>query len=145
MPELIRVIVGRFRELVGNRRRAARYKVRVPVSVFLIDAKTTSTSHKLSATLDGYTRDIGATGLALVMPAIRIGEYYLTDQAHELEIRLEPSVGQTLLVRAAAVRYEQLDAEAGERGYLIGVRVIEVDDPQRFAAYLKTLATGKRE
>ncbi|MFN2452641.1 MAG: PilZ domain-containing protein [Pyrinomonadaceae bacterium] len=145
MPEIIRAIAGRLREFVGNRRRAKRYQARLPVAVCLIDAKAVRANddeRKRSAALEGHTLDISATGLALALPAIRIGEHYLTNQDRHLEINIELAAGQTLSVRARVVRYERLDGEAGEMIYLLGVHLLEVGDQLQFAAYLQTLARG---
>jgi len=140
MPELIRAIAGRLRELVGNRRRATRHKVRLNAVVALHNAKTSGMdgNNKKTSVLEGYTRDLSATGLALVLHAIRIGDQYLTHQEHTLEIELELTDGQTILVRAVAVRYEQLDGE-NEKNYLIGTRILKISDQERFDAYLQTL------
>ncbi len=84
MPEIIRAIAGRLRELVRNRRHAIRHKVHLNAVVSLYNAKTTKvdSSHKQPPVLEGYACDLSATGLALVMPAIRIGDHYLTHQEH---------------------------------------------------------------
>ncbi len=142
MPELIRAIAGRLREFVGNRRRALRYKVRLNAVVSLHNAKTTNIdgSHKQPSVLEGYTQDLSATGLALVMPAIRIGDHYLTHQEHTLQIKLELHAGQILLMRAIAVRYEPLDSETNEKSYRIGLHILETSDQKRFDDYLQTLS-----
>lgn len=143
MPELIRAIAGRLREFVGNRRRAVRRKVRLNAVVSLHNAKTTNVdgSHKQPSVLEGYTQDLSATGLALVLPAIRIGDHYLTHQEHTLQIKLELHVNQTLLMHAVAVRYEPLDTETNEKSYLIGLRILDTSDHKQFNAYLQTLST----
>jgi len=143
MPELIRAIVGRLREFVGNRRRAIRHNVRLNAVVSLHNAKTTNIdgSHKQPSVLEGYTLDLSATGLALVLPAIRIGDHYLTHQEHTLQIKLELHAGQTLLMRAVAVRYEPLDGETNVKSYLIGMHILDTSDQKRYDDYLQTLST----
>lgn len=142
MPELIRAIAGRLRELVGNRRRAARRKVRLNAVVSLHNAKTANIdgSHKQPSVLEGYTHDVSATGLALILPAVRIGDHHLTHQEHTLQIKLELHAGQTLLVRAVAVRYEPLDSETNEKSYLVGMHILDTGDQKRFDDYLQTLS-----
>jgi hypothetical protein len=142
MPELIRAIAGRLRELVGNRRHAIRHKVRLKAVISLHNAKTPNAdgSHKQPPVLEGYTQDLSTTGLALVLPAILIGNHYLTHQEHTLQIELELHANQTLLVRAAAVRYEPLNSETNEKSYLIGMRILDTSDQKRFDDYLQTLS-----
>lgn len=140
MPELIRSIATRFREYVGNRRRAPRYHVRLSASVSLAQSqavKSASVSTEKGA-LYGYTRDISSTGLAIVLPAIRINNAYLAGEGRTLEILIEHD-DDPIVVYAALIRYEKLDEEETDKGYLLGVKIIEMsdDDRARFARLLK--------
>lgn len=78
-------------------------------------------------TLHGHTLDVSATGLALIVPAIRIGEHYLAGSDRKLHIKLELPNGPVEL-KATAVRYESLDDDSG---YLIGARILEMSDSDR--------------
>ena len=40
-------------------------------------------------TLNGHTLDVSTTGLALIVPAIRIGEHYLAGADRKLHVKLE--------------------------------------------------------
>jgi hypothetical protein len=95
-----------------------------------------------SLNLVGQTRDISATGLGLVIPVAEIEEKYLTGEESTLSVELYLPTGPILIV-AQPVRCERL-SETGEKsifteGYLIGARITEVSDPDRFIEYLKTL------
>lgn len=141
MPELIRAIATRLRERFGNRRRAPRHRVRLPVSVSpLENKKGANGARRAGAALEGYTRDISSTGLALVVPVIRIGDIYLTE-GRTLEILIEHESGP-VVIYATAVRYEKLEEETADKGYLLGLRITEMsdDDRARLNEYLDTLA-----
>ena len=142
MPELVRSIASRLREFVGNRRRAQRYRAQLPLSVSL-QRTNAGNSGKGSArvpSLAGHTRDISSSGLALVVPAIRIGDRYLTGEDRKLHIQLELPDGIAHL-QAVPVRYEQLEREGIETGYLIGVKITEISDADRarLNQYVQTL------
>lgn len=139
MPELIRSVVARLREFVGNRRRSTRYGVRLRVTLALVDTKVRRNGARRPPTLEGHTRDISASGLALILPAIRIGERYLTGEDQILDITLEHADGPIRL-HASPVRYEKLDESDAEKGYLIGVRIKEMssDDRSRFMECMRT-------
>ena len=147
MPELMRSIVARVREYFGNRRRARRYRSRVPIRVSLFDPKLSREQLDRAPYLEGTTSDISASGLALIVPAIRINDRYLTAPDQILRLLLDfPS--DLIEMRVAPVRYEQLERAGGaatssSSGYLIGVRIAEMSDAdrERFAEYLKELAT----
>lgn len=144
MPELIRSIANRLRELVGNRRRAPRYithlEVGLALSVSLPGAKTGAAREGKQLRLTGYTRDISASGLALIVPSIRIGGQYITDSNRTLQITLKLPTGQ-IEIQGIPVRYSPLDEDANDTGYLIGVQIESMteDDRARFDAYLQTL------
>ena len=143
MPEVIRFIASRLREFVGNRRRAPRYvthlEAGLALSVSLPNAKAAAKGTEQSVKLAGYTRDVSATGLALIVPTIRVGGQYITGENRTLEIMLKLPTGQ-IQVRATPVRYVPLE-EGTDTGYLIGVQIIWMSDADRahFDAYLQTL------
>lgn len=136
MPELLRDIASRLREFVGNRRYATRHKTRLAVAVSLLDAKPRG----YPAALEGHTRDLSACGLALILPAIRIGERYLTGDAHVLRITLRLPAA-SIQIHGVPARYERLGDEDSDTGYLVGVRIKEMTDKDRalFEEYLHTL------
>ena len=131
MPELLRSIAGRLRVLVGNRRRARRYRVRLRAAVSLLDPKAAANGREAALTppVDCHTCDLSATGLGLVVPSIRVGERYLTGDGRLLRVALELPSG-TLVLRALPVRYERLE-DGTETGYLIGAHLTELPAPDR--------------
>lgn len=139
MPEFIRSIAARFREFLGNRRRAPRHRVRLSVSVSPVKAARPA---RVSATaqdaLYGYTRDISATGLALILPAIRINNIYLAGEDRLLEVLIEHD-DDPIVVYASPVRYEKLDEGETDKGYLLGLHITDMSesDRTRFERMLK--------
>lgn len=77
--------------------------------------------------LNGHTLDVSATGLALVVPAIRIGEHYLAGDDRKLHVKLELPDG-AVEMRVTTVRYESLEDGTG---YLIGARILEMSESDR--------------
>ena len=146
MPEFIRSIANRLREFVGNRRRAPRYQthleVELALSVSLPGAKA-SAQRLEELRLVGYTRDISESGLAIIVPAIRIGGQYITEGNRTLQIMLKlPTV--TLKLHGTPARYRPLDEDTTSTGYLIGIQIENMSDDDRalFKAYLETLTKG---
>lgn len=136
MPERLRDIASRLRQLVGNRRYAPRHKTRLAVAVSLLDARPRA----YPAALEGHTRDVSTCGLALILPAIRMGERYLTGDANLLRVTLRLPAG-SIQLHAVAARYERLGEEDPDTGYLLGVRIKEMTDKDRalFEDYVATL------
>jgi c-di-GMP-binding flagellar brake protein YcgR len=138
MPELARRIASRLRQFVGERRRARRAVVRLPFTVSLSTSHLGSNGSRRQASLDGHTFDISATGLGLVVPAIRIGEHYLTGEDKTLLLKMDLPDG-AVEMKVVPVRYESLDEHKTEQGYLVGVRIIEIT-PEHQAVYIHHVA-----
>ena len=144
MPELMRSIAARLHRFIGDRRRAPRYlthlEAGLAISVSLPNAKAAAKGTGQLLKLAGYTRDVSATGLALIVPTIRIGGQYITGENRPLEIMLKLPTGP-IQVKATSVRYAPLEGEGTDTGYLIGVQIVSMSDEDRahFNAYLQTL------
>jgi PilZ domain len=81
-------------------------------------------------TLDCQTLDVSTTGLALIVPAIRIGEHYLAGDDRRLHLKLELPSGPVEM-KVTTVRYESLEDSKEDSGYLIGARILEMSDGDR--------------
>ena len=147
MPELIRSIAGRLREFVGNRRVSPRYVAHLEVGLALnisVSGAGAGVSKKTSEPLSlaGYTRDISASGLALIVPSIRVGGQYVTGENRRLRIKLKLPTGP-IEIHATPVRYSPLDEDGADTGYLVGVQIVSISDEDRalFNAYLDKIKT----
>jgi hypothetical protein len=127
MSELPRRIVSRLRRFIGNRRGSKRVRTRLTFTLSLSDPRVGSNGARRLPSLDGYTLDVSITGLALVVPVIRIGEHYLAGADRKLHVKLELPAGPVEL-KVAAARYESLEDDTG---YLIGARILEMSDADR--------------
>jgi len=138
MSELPRRIVSQLRRFIGNRRGSKRVRARLAFRLSLSDTRVSSNGSRRLPTLDGYTLDVSVTGLALIVPAIRIGEHYLAGADRKLHIKLELPSGP-IEMKVASVRYESLEDDTG---YLIGARIVEMSDSDRksFERYVATVA-----
>jgi len=139
MSELPRRIVSHLRRFIGNRRRSKRVRAQLSFILSLSDPKMSTNGSRRVPSLNGHTLDVSTTGLALVVPAIRIGEHYLAGSDRRLHIKLELPAGPVEL-KVATVRYESLEDESG---YLIGARILEMSDSDRasFEKYVSKLST----
>jgi hypothetical protein len=141
---------ARLREHVGDRRRAlrraARVTARLPLAVAPLDAGQEAQPELAGVrALAGATRDLSGTGLTLLLPAVRVGNRYLTDREGYLGVRLDLPDGPLCLI-AAPARFEQLDAGAHGYGFLLAVRIVKMAESEgaRYLAYLSTLASNER-
>jgi hypothetical protein len=134
MPELARRLASRLRQFVGERRRARRAAVSLPVTVSLVPFPLRSNGYRRQTSVEGYTLDISATGLGLILPAIRIRDSYLTGEDRKLWLKLELP-DDPVEMQVQPVRYESLEGE----GYLVGVHIKEISEEHQ-AAYVHHIA-----
>lgn len=142
MLQSLRHRITRLREIVADRRQAARFKAQRParllfnVSVVGDDASEASTQ---TVPLVGFTRDISEKGLALIVPSLRAGDRYLVNEGCTLRVVLLDLPTGEVEIYATPVRYMELD-EPGS-GHLIGVQVTRMSEPnrERLLQFLKTL------
>ena len=139
MSELPRRIVSQLRRFIGNRRRSRRVRTRLSFTLSLSDQRVSSNGSRRLPTLDGHTLDVSVTGLALIVPAIRIGEHYLAGADRKLHVKLELPTGP-IEMKVVTVRYENLEDGSG---YLIGARILEMSDTDR-ASFQKYVADVMR-
>jgi c-di-GMP-binding flagellar brake protein YcgR len=130
MSELPRRIVSHLRRFLGNRRRHKRVRVRLNFTLSLSDPRVNTNGSRRLPPLNGHTLDISMTGLALIVPAIRIGEHYLAGSDRRVYVKLELPDGPVEM-KLATVRYEALDENSEETGYVIGARIVEMADADR--------------
>jgi hypothetical protein len=135
MSELPRRLVSHLRRFIGNRRRSKRVRARVRFTLSLSDPRVGTNGSRRLPTLDGYTMDVSITGLALIVPAIRIGEHYLAGADRKLHVKLDLPSGPVEM-KVVTVRYENLEDDSG---YLIGARILEISDSDR-ASFEKYVA-----
>ena len=105
----------------------------------LSDPRVSRNGARRIPSLDGHTLDISSTGLALIVPAIRIGEHYLAGDQRRLHVKLELPTGPVEM-KVSTVRYESLEDDTG---YLIGARIVEMSDTDRgsFEKYVAKVMT----
>ena len=139
MSELPRRIVSSLRRFIGNRRRSRRVRARLTFTLSLSDPRVRTNGARRLPSLDGHTLDVSTTGLALIVPAIRIAEHYLAGTDRKLYVKLELPTGPVEM-KVTPVRYESLEDDSG---YLIGARISEMSDADRgsFEKYVAEMLT----
>jgi hypothetical protein len=143
--ELARLIVARLRQYVGDRRHSGRRKIRLPFSISVAGPAKNANGSRQTRSLEGHTLDLSPGGMSLIVPAIRIGEHHLVGENRGFDIKLELPVGMVEM-KVAPVRYESLEDHKTESGFLIGVEIVNMPEPDRakFAAYVSELMDRDR-
>jgi len=140
MSDFPRRIAAQLRRFVGNRRMARRVDARLDFTLTLEDPRVNGNGFRRLPPLKGHTQDISTTGLALIVPAIRIGEHYLAGIDKRLFVRLDIPDG-TVDLKLIPVRYVCLEDDPEDQGYLIGAHIEDISekDRARFSQYVEGL------
>lgn len=118
-----------------------RHRARLPFSATVLD--TSAEADEATAPplrFEGYTQDLRATGLSLVVPYLFIDDHDLSNHQCELRIILHLPSGPIEL-KGLTVRHEKILSQEGEQSFLFGVRITDMSelDCVRFVKYLRTL------
>jgi c-di-GMP-binding flagellar brake protein YcgR len=117
--------------------------VRLDFTLSLVGPALSSNGTKRVISIKGHTLDLSSTGLALVVPSIIVNEHHLVGENRNMYVTLEMPDGPIEL-NVTPIRYERLDEHPTETGYLIGVKLnnIEERERQRFSEYVSQLLHG---
>ncbi|PYS71453.1 MAG: hypothetical protein DMF73_10680 [Acidobacteria bacterium] len=131
MPELVRSVVSRVRTYFKDRRQSPRLRVRLLFTVGIHRTGNGNGSPRRAQGLMGHTRDISRNGLGLLLPQVHVDGHHLAAEGRELELRLEMGNSEPISMLVMPRRYERLeDAELGCT-YLIGARIVKMDEADR--------------
>lgn len=130
MSDLVRGFTARLREFVRDRRCARRYATRLSCQVEFAKSNRATNGSRRASPIEGHTRDLSTDGVALLLPAIRLGDHYLAGEARPLTIRLELPAA-TIQMEAVAVRYDGVDERDAGAGYVVGARITKMGDQDR--------------
>lgn len=144
MAEFARTLVSRLRKFVGDRREVKRKRVRLALSISIASPAKGPHGSRRTNNMDGHTVDLSANGMALIVPAITLGEHHLVAENRSLNVQLELPLGPVEM-QVVPVRYERLEEDASETGYLIAVKIVGMSesDRARYTEYVSTLLQRK--
>lgn len=96
--------------------------------------------HAPAPPLVGYTRDVSASGLAVIVSNISSAGGHLTDLDATVLVELDLPSGQ-VEVQTAPARIERLPGGGADSGYLVGLRITKIHESlrPRFEQFIYTL------
>ncbi len=130
---MIRKLIARFNKSITKRAHSARYAFEVPVSIsFEPNRQTGKLSLPLENTsIKGVSRDFSESGIAFIVPSIRLKENYLVGENRTLNAELDLPNGKVKMI-VVGCRYEQIiDANSSSVKYLIGAKILQMNDDNR--------------
>ena len=144
MPELVRSVVSRVRVYFNDRRQSPRLRVGATFTVAIRRTANASVSRRKTPTLKGHTRDCSERGIGLLVPQVHLDGHHLAAEGRELELQLEIGGGPAINMLVMPRRYERLDEAEMGCNYLIGARIVTMEEADR-VRYLKFVAEGLKK
>lgn len=141
MPELVRSVVSRVRVFFRDRRQSPRLRARVMFNVAIRRTANGKPTRRQNPTLKGHTRDLSERGIGLLVPQVHLDGHHLAAEGRELELQLEVGGGPPITVLVMPRRYERLDEAEMGCNYLIGTRIVKIEETDR-ARYVKFVSEG---
>jgi hypothetical protein len=141
MPELIRSAVSRVHLYFKDRRQSPRLRTRLLFTVSIAPPANLQGQARPAQYLKGHTRDISVDGMGLLVPQIHLNGHHLAADGSELEVRVEFGTESPIRMIVVPRRYERLEESELGCGYLIGARIVKLDEGDRLR-YLTLLNEG---
>ena len=141
MSELVRSVVSRVRVYFKDRRQSPRLRVRLVFSVGIKREVNGNGANRPAKTLQGHTRDVSVKGMALLVPQAHLEGHHLAAEGRELKVELQIGSGDPISMIVAPRRYERLEEAELGCAYLIGVRIMKINEADQ-ARYLSFIHEG---
>lgn len=93
--------------------------------------------------ITGETRDLSRSGIAFIVPAIRIHENYLVGENKTLNAELDLPGGKVQM-QIVGMRYEQVGQHVSTARFLVGAKIMKITDDAREAYEYFLRHGGKR-
>ncbi|MET0751872.1 MAG: hypothetical protein ABWZ66_00750 [Pyrinomonadaceae bacterium] len=141
---MIRKLISKFNKSITERVVSARHKYEVPIKIWIEPDRVTGRLQKPveHLTISGETKDLSKTGIAFIVPAIRLREYYLVGENRTLNAELDLPGGK-IQMQVVGQRYEQVGQHISEARFLIGATIQRIGAQER-ETYEEFLHLGKK-
>ncbi|MBV9214551.1 MAG: PilZ domain-containing protein [Acidobacteria bacterium] len=136
---MIRELISKLNRSLSDRLVSARRRHKAPMKVWFDPEVRTERGIELAraACILGETVDMSRTGLAFLVPSIRVKEKYLVGHERPLNIEIDLPNGKVYL-RAMGRRYEKVGLHVSTERFLVGVHIsnLEGHDKDLYEAFL---------
>ena len=126
-------LLARLRRFVGNRRISPRLPVEVNAHLVVL-------LPEVKISIEGQTRDLSRTGLALMLPETSLYPEHIRLEDCKIEVEMTLPTGRIEL-EAIPVRHRRVDLEDSGKALFIGAYIVRIGDIDRarLTGYLEIL------
>jgi hypothetical protein len=137
---MLRELINKFNRSLSERMVSARRSHRAPMKVWFEPEINNEHSREQAraACIFGETVDISRTGIAFLVPSIRVKEKYLVGHERELNVEIDLPTGKVCML-VLGKRYEKVGVHISTERFLVGAHIISLagEDRENYELFLK--------
>lgn len=144
---MLRKLISKFNRSLSESMVPSRRRHTAPVKVWFepdINSERAREAER-SACLLGETFDISRTGIAFIVPSIRVKEKYLVGHERTLNVEIDLPTGK-IHMKVVGRRHEKVGQHISTERFLIGAHILKVDesDKENYETFLRRGNRGMR-
>ena len=137
---MIRELINKFSRSLSERTVSSRRHHQAPIKIWFdpdIKSERALEAAKAACVL-GNTVDISRTGIAFLVPSIRVKEKYLVGHERVLNAEIDLPSGK-ILMRLMGKRYEMVGEHSTTERFHVGAHIVEIagDSKENFNTFLR--------
>lgn len=144
---MLRKLISRFNRSLTESMVSSRRRHTAPVKIWFEPEINSERARELarSSCVLGETYDISRSGIAFVVPSIRLKEKYLVGQDRILNIEMELPTGKVHM-KVMGKRYEKVGVHISVEKFLVGANIQFIDglDKDHYETFLRRGHRGNR-
>ena len=137
---MIRELINKFNRLLSEKSVSLRRNHTAPIKIWFDPDVNTERGRELAraACVLGETSDLSRTGIAFIVPSIRVKEKYLVNQERKLNVEIDLPNGKVFM-RMIGRRYEKVGLHVSTERFMIGAQILEIpaEDKEIYETFLR--------
>ncbi len=124
---MIRELIAKFNRSLSERMVSSRRHHKAPIKIWFDPDMNTESAREAArlACILGETVDISRTGIAFLVPSIRVKEKYLVGHERKLNVEIDLPTGKVFM-RVMGRRYEKVGVHISTERFLVGAHILEL-------------------
>ena len=137
---MLRELISKFNRSLSDRMVSSRRHHKAPIKIWFdpdINSERALEVARAACVL-GETVDISRTGIAFLVPSIRIKEKYLVGHERKLNVEIDLPTGKVLM-RVIGRRYEKVGEHISVERFMVGAQILELSgaDKETYERFLR--------
>jgi hypothetical protein len=137
---MIRELVTKLSGVLERNKHSIRKRCDAPVRISFEPTRTTGNLHTTmeGLSISGEAADVSRTGIAFIVPSIRVKEFYLVGQDRLLNVELDLPDGKVRM-KVLGKRYIKVGQHLSDERFFVGAEIVEMrrEDRQIYDEFLR--------